>query len=760
MDESVATEDGDKAASDTVSPKVARPKLPKFSSHTLGHHFRHKTDPGQTSEIKNLMEEIKKWKEGSIFDKSPIRTKVIKPQVIPKAHSTHTSPRGSPPPGSPNSGNRSSSLNRSRSRSLKLLTDKLKSPRGGGSRDGSTSPNVQVTKPATGSADGYFSSKSGNNQVSTPGEQNYDSNRRIPMVSMDTDGENKTIIVEPIPEHEDEDEDSNNKDGLSGANNHDHGVNRFESFVRNKLLPRPEDDTAAYSDSETASTHVSTFTLHPIDRNSEFLRLRQTAPPKRRPAYAGLPLPKPKIPSLYKYSDDSKDSPDNAKGDEIVIRKPNMLDLSGIPSVRKLSPNKLAIKNKEETSSDCLDISGQNLFRTPSTESPPSLPGGEIRLLGNDLGSPMSETRSLTGDRSEDQAVACADLDETSATGSDTDTEKFEKRNGKSPKQKSKSDPSGNKTFDFNVAGVINSSQSNSFPLLKKDRMEDSVTEIVEGQNEAIEVGEDQNNDSQTNELDILNNNDPDSDAGRQLLTSLSETDKSLSEDQDLLSPQNEFSEPFEEPMSRSFGEDGHRRMESGGMSPVQEDGDEGIGLVGSTYSYGSESSTSTPLSYSPTGTMDRQQNLLNVPSPKRPILRSVSSASVLQRERKFSGGNNKEKESIGQRKHSLTTTEDTSVPMDSKPGDFLNLGDVSGTALASSMPSVWNTERHASVSPERETQYVKVSCISDLPSSTGGIKYSHSLKVNWYEQSIFQNHLFLAFLVHYLCDMIHPCMF
>lgn len=730
MEESMATEDSEKAGSDTVSPKVARPKLPKFSSHTLGHHYRHKTDPGQASEIKSLMEEIKKWKDGSIFDKSPIRTKVVKPQVIPKAHSTHTSPRGSPPPGSPNSGNRSSSLNRSRSRSLKLLTDKLKSPRGGGSRDGSTSPNIMAPKSAAGTSDGYFSAKSGDspsggqtsgrNQLHA-GDQGSETNRKIPMVSMETDGENKTIIVEPIPEREEEDEEKNDKDALSsadsGANNREKGVQRFESFVRTKLLPRQDEDGTAFSDGETPTTHVSTYTLHPIDRNSEFLRLRQTAPPKRRPAYAGLPLPKPKIPSLYKYPDDSRDSTDNAKGEENVIRKPNMLDLSGLSNVRKISPTKLAIKNKEEPSGGgSLDISGQNLFRTPSTESPPSFLGlgAETGIMGSEANSPMSETKSVAGDKPEDQGAACADVEETGKNGSDTDTEKVEKRNGKSPKQKSKSDPSGNKTFDFNVSGVINSSQSNSFPLLKKDRLEGSVSEIVEGQNEAIEVRDEQNDDIQTTELDILNNNEPDSEAGRPSLTSLSETDKSaslsMSEDQEIFSPQNELSEPFEEPMSRSFGEDGHRRLESGGMSPVQEDGDEGLTLGESTYSYGSESSTSTPLSYSPTGTLERQQNLLNVPSPKRPILRSVSSASVLQRERKFSGGN-KEKESIGlgQRKHSLTTNEDA-VPMDTKTGEFLNLGDAGGSALASSMPSVWNTERHASVSPERETQYVKVS--------------------------------------------------
>lgn len=729
MDEQVPAEDGEKAASETVSPKVTRPKLPKFSSHTLGHHFRHKTDPGQASEIKNLMEEIKKWKDGSIFDKSPIRTKVVKPQVIPKAHSTHTSPRGSPPPGSPNSGNRSSSLNRSRSRSLKLLTDRLKSPRGG-SRDGSSSPNILAPKTASGASDGYFSAKSVDssanhqfqNQGQKTGENDNNINNTLASGNTDTEPDNKTIIVEPIPEDEkEEDEDKNDKDspGNSAANS-ERGGQRLDSFVRSKLLLRPEEDTAAYSDSETGTTHVSTFSHHPIDRNSEFFRLRKTAPPKRRPAYAPLTLPKPKIPSIYKPSEESsKDGGDEGK--DLIIKKPNkpnMIDLSGLPSVRKL-PAKLPLKNKEESGSGgSLDISGQNLFRTPSTESPPSLPGSETRVIGNDMGSPMAENRSVPDNRPEDQEEACAEIFEDAAgvSGSDTDTEKIEKRNGKSPKQKSKSDPSGNKTFDFNVAGVINSSQSNSFPLLKKDLQEGSVADVVEGENEALEVSCDEENAQQPTELDILNNNEPDNEIGRQSLPSFSETDKSaslsISEDQEMFSPQSDLNEPFEEPLSRSFGEDGHRRLETGGMSPVQEqDGDEGITLVGSMYSCGSESSTSTPLSYSPTGTMERPQNLLNVPSPKRPILRSVSSASVLQRERKFSGGN-KEKEGLGPRKHSLTTTEDT-VPMDSKPGDFLHLGDSGGSTLASSMPSVWNAERHPSVSPDRETQYVKVSVLA-----------------------------------------------
>ncbi|XP_052795496.1 rho guanine nucleotide exchange factor 17-like isoform X2 [Mya arenaria] len=707
MEENVTPSDDEK--SKRVSPKVARPKLPKFGSQTLGHHFRHKTDPGQASEIKNLMEEIKKWKEGSIFDKTPIRTKMIKPQqMIPKAHSTQTSPRSSPPPGSPGSGKRSSSLNRNRSKSLKLLTDKLKSPKGGSTKDAPSSPGVVMSQSTPPGTDMFSKS---NNTVGLDAPifvvDTGDGETEQEMRPMQESDKERTSIVEPIPEHDERIEEDDKERDNETKPDYDRSFDKNVSFLKTDVVkPKVkyvgqniDEETAAMSDGDSPVTHVSSFTLHPIDRNSQFLRLRQTAPPKRRPGYAGLSLPRPKISMFKKQPDDSSQEPARSM-DDSVIKKPTKLDLPGFSSMRKLSTPKCLplLKSKEEFGA--LDISGHNLFRTPSTDSPPSFIGEE-----NAIESP-SDSKSLDGDRSEPQGAFSDNFNVESEQEIVVD-DKPEKRISRSPKQKSKSDPSGNKTFDFETAGVINSSQSKSFPLLDKEYPPGSIEEISEVEDSGTETVTDNLERPDPTELDILNNNEnPTLEEQRQssgASVSFSDTDRfendSVSDDTSLFSSQSNISEPFDDPSCKTLILEGFPRPFSEGMAPLQEDGDEDA----LTNSCGSESSTSTPVSYSPTGTLERQHNLLNVPSPKRPILRSVSSASVLQRERKLSG-NNKDKEN--HRKHSLTTGDDT-VPIEGPPMDFLPIGDA-GNVLASSMPAVWNMDRLPSMSPERETQYVK----------------------------------------------------
>ncbi|XP_053399167.1 rho guanine nucleotide exchange factor 17-like [Mercenaria mercenaria] len=730
MEESVASEDGDKVSSEKISPKITRPKLPKFGSHTLG-HVRHKTDPGKAVEIKNLMEEIKKWKDGSVFDKS-IRPKIIKPQTIPKAHSTQTSPRASPPPGSPNFGKRGSSLNRNRSRSLKLLTDKLKSPRGG-SKDTSLSPNTKIPK----MRDENMRSKSADASVDNaplfpencqPPLEESNKSTDVMTRSVESDKE-KTGTVEPIPEKDERDDEDEKCDKQSTSSGDTVGTpekdgQKFDSKPASDSPKLGEEEGATMSDSDTPTTHVSTYTLHPIDRNSEFLRLRQTAPPKRRPGYAGLSLPKTKIPPLLKFqTDETKESADEnslkrvaSAYDENSIKKPNRLDLLNFGgSTRKLSTPVFPSKRDE-----CrLDLAGYNIFRSPSKECPPSLPGDESRVPCAGMVPIKTEETIEEGEKIEEPGATCMAVEQVVTKPTETESEKLEKRNGRSPKQKSKSDPSGNKSFDFDVSGVINSSQS--FPFLQIDRMNDSVTEKVEDQN----ITEDNENivvaDKETSDLDVINNNHENENPEQQGSVSFSEplssysgTEQSGSISEDVIfSPQSDMSEPFDEPgyqsaeetMLQSGGFDGLQRLETGGMSPVQEhegDDNEGIDFATSVHSGGSESSTSTPISYSPTGTLEKPNNLLSVPSPKRPIARSVSSASVLQRERKYSASKDKD----SGRKHSLTTVEDGSQG-EIKTMDFLPIGD-SGNIMASSMPSVWNADRHPSVSPERDSQYVK----------------------------------------------------
>ncbi|KAL4230318.1 Rho guanine nucleotide exchange factor (GEF) 17 [Mactra antiquata] len=717
MEESLSNDGSEKQSCDKISPKFTRPKLPKFGSHTLGHHFRNKTDPGQGMEIKHFMDELKNWKDSNTLDPS-MKPKIIKTQTIPKAHSTQTSPRTSPPPGSPHFGQRSSSLNRNRSKSLKLLTDKLKSPKGG-PKDISTGNSGKIQKDGKSLDEVFYQSKSADSAVGNEPDFSRDyqvvdgaSGKKRETVSISGEADPEKAFVEPIPEKDEEMEKDDKESTSSGdtAENTDKGGSKMDSLPARDSPRLGGEEGASMSDSESPSTQVSTYTLHPIDRNSEFLRLRQTAPPKRRPGYAGLPLPKTKIPPLLKYqTDESKDSGDDSPPgikrislDE-TVKKPTRLDLSGFSSLRKLSTPVFPTKTKDKDDGK-LDLGGQNIFRTPSTDSPPALPGCESRL-------PVSYGESVESVEENDQAeseagACCASIEgDNEATGGEI--EKPERKNGRSPKQKSKSDPSGNKSFDFNVANVINASQSHSFPLLQKEKMEGSITEIAEDDNVETENTEECGAQLEVNELDVLNNNE------NPLPESVDEREQGNVSQQDddlIFPPQSSASEPFEysgsDSMTQSLGYDGFQRTESGGMSPVQEhEGDEGQNISCSMYSGGSESSTSTPISYSPLGTLERQNNLLNVPSPKRPILRSVSSASVLQRERKFSGNNNKEKDG---RKHSLTASEEgAQSDSGNKNMEFLPIGD-HGNIMASSMPTVWNTDRLPSVSPERDVQYVK----------------------------------------------------
>ena len=700
MDElEVKGDNASKKKKDSVSPKVTRPKLPKFSSHTLGHHHRHKTDPGGAEEIKTLMEEIKKWKDGSVFDKSLIRPKVIKPRTIPKAHSTQASPKGSPPPGSPNTVGRSSSLNRNRSKSLKLLTDKLKS-----GRSGQTSPKQVPKIKKDGNEllspdDGMLGQETSAQDLSPSFGEESSSKQRTQ--SEGDYNQDKVHLTESIPEKDEKDFDDD-KDDVSSSSTvgtPEGGRHRVEIQFKlkdtSKSSPRvSEDEGIGDNDSEAALG--AAFTPHAIDTNSEFLRLRQMAP-KRRPGYAGLTLPKTKLP-MYKSDERTEDG---------AIRKPNKLDLSAGGNARKTSGARFSTHPPQSKSAfhenGAMDTNGFGSFRSPSFEAQPSFPD-ELREIPSD----GSLTDSQLGtDEGPEVGVTFPDVVET-IIGEETrvEVEKLEKRNGKSPKQKSKSDPSGNKTFDFDVQGVINSSQSQSFPLL--GRNETKKSESLD--DDLREIQADQERRKSENLTDIENEN-------ASVSVSASDQSKSygtsISEDM-IFSPQSEYSDAFEDPLSQSIeSEELHNKLENTEPEPepVQEGGADDQehdepSLEDSMCSFDS-STPVTPGNQSPSGTIDRTHNWLSVPTPKRPVLRSVSSASVLNRERKYSGGNLKEKSDSVIRKHSITGGDE--MPPSEKPMDFLPIGE-SGNALAVSMPSVWRAERLASESPDRDVPFKKVS--------------------------------------------------
>lgn len=117
----------------TLSPKFSRPKLPDFQENgqiRSGLHGRAKTDPGQGSHIKAIIdrtvEDIKELNSRD-FTKTFGRPKKFPKPFASKSQSTHTSPRASP---TPNEETGPSPLNRNRSRSLKVLTDILKGGEG------------------------------------------------------------------------------------------------------------------------------------------------------------------------------------------------------------------------------------------------------------------------------------------------------------------------------------------------------------------------------------------------------------------------------------------------------------------------------------------------------------------------------------------------------------------------------------------------------------------------------------------------------
>ena len=700
MDE--LTVEGDcppKKTKEAVSPKVTRPKLPKFGSHTLGHHYRHKTDPGQPQAIKSFLEEVKQWKDGSIFDKANIKPTVIKPRTIPKAHSTHTSPKGSPPPGSPNTLGRCSSLNRNRSKSLKLLTDKLKSGRGG-----QTSPKQvpKIRKETDHSESPRTERKSNNLEIDSAQFPNNVNESKGEFKEYDK--HDKVDITEAIPE-KDEKEIDDDRDDVSP----ERGLHKTELKFKLKdsvgSSPRLSEDEGIDDNDNESAAGSGIAVAHPIDRNSEFLRLRQMAPPQRRVGYAGLALPK-KLPNLYKADD---------KSEEGAVRKSNKLELGGYGNARKLSGTRFSTHPPQSKTTfledGAMDTNGFGSFRSPSFETPPPFPG-ELREVHSD-GS-LTDSQLGTDDGSE-IGTTFPDVVQTIADegGNSAEMEKLEKRNGKckSPKQKSKSDPSGNKTFDFeNVPGVINSSQSQSFPLLGKKQL--TKSESLDHDLKEIQADQERRNSE-----NVIHVGMTDSDS---VSASVSASDHSksygTSVSEDLLfSPQSEYSDAFEDPMSQSLeSEEFQNKAEV--KEPIHEDAVEhDESLDDSTCSLDSTTTPMTAHSHSLSGDIERTQNLLSVPTPKRPISRSVSSASVLSREnrnRKYSGGSLKDKSESVIRKHSITSADESTI--NEKPMDFLPIGD-SGNSLAVSMPSVWRADRLASESPDRDVPFRKVCICRDV---------------------------------------------
>lgn len=677
----------------SVSPKITRPKLPEFTGNgrISGHHGRSKTDPGRGGEIKAIidktMEDIKELNkvDFTIYN----RPKVFPKPLHQRSQSTHASPRGSPTPSSPSMEDKS--LNRNRSRSLKVLTDMLKSGRGGAGNipdvgnDGKSNSDSQLLprnqRDGGGSGSDRRSSSDGQLQskLVDSGDVTEDPANQSAHTS-DIYPHHRDVVHKHFSDHSDH----KRKGGTLPRYRQESGkFRRAKSEVR-KTAPVSDDEGLDVTSDHESGGHGLVKPFHSIDTNSKFFTLYKTNPSKRRPRFGGLVQPR------YKSSSQGEETSPKSD-DQIGTANRRFTRLELTPLTNKSTKSRLTslrhVTHPQQSQTTfreggTMDSNGfGTLFKSPSTESPPPFFGETEKT------SDLSLTDSQTGQSDSMDEASCGDLDDQSETQTESDHvvehDKHHpaerKSNGKSLKQKSKSDPSSDKSQSMDQCELnpLNSSQSHSSPLLSKDASVDTEEEVTP--EVSLDVDDQE-------ELDRHRN----------------------------LSAQESFDDgiplQFEvdagssgSPMSYSIEEEGH-------MSPDSEDPPPTFVSV----LFGGSSAPSTPMSQSPTNTLERT-NYLNVPTSvtvsststtKKSIGRSASSASVLHRERKFSGGS-KDKDAL--RKHSVTIGDDSGAA--SKP-ELYPLGD-SGGMQALSMPmmiSSWKKDRGPSMSPERDQSLVKVS--------------------------------------------------
>lgn len=691
------TEDGKKdeqslsvteTKSSSFSPKISRPKLPTFSAKPLGHHGRAKTDPGRGAEIRAVLEDINNLKRVD-FVKKYSRPKVLRMHPPSISHSLSTSPLSSP-----TVEEQPSSFNRNRSRSLRILTDKLKGPRGGGdNKTGRFSANRTTddvpshTSSCLTVPEVLYGAPSGSTEnltdesghvIKTNDDTPALCGSGSPDTSMYQSASDKAIVDDSIPEdvekeredYLDEDED---EDIMSIASLVDQERLPGHDFGDQDNLSRSSDKTSedeglcvgeSESDSPpTTTTHISKYIYHPIDRNSQFLQLAATAP-KRRTGMGGISLVnKGKMPILHK-SGSAGEEP--TRLEDFGNRRIHRLEIGGGGNTRKVMRFVTHPPQSDSTFPEegAIDTNGFGYLRNVGSVTPPT--SGELREQTSDISLVDSQIgESIDGSTYQDTEV---DQDVGASVCDFNGFDRQERKNGKIQKQKSKSDPSGNKT-PGHLSSVISSAQS--YPLMRKNSQQaDSVNNQ---QADSAELKENVNKD------DVLS------------LDPLVEHRQSFETSDSLEESRPPYLEEIDENMRGSVD------SEDIVMSPIKLDSPQtSLSVI-----CGGVSAPTTPVNQSPTSTIDRSQNYLNVPSSRagKPIFRSASSVSVIQnRDRTFSGGT-KDKELI--RKHSLASADEN------EGTDFLPLGDPLAIQ-ATSMPNV--RERMESESPERE---IKVSHVT-----------------------------------------------
>lgn len=680
----------------SVSPKIARPKLPEFTGNgRISSHARSKTDPGRGGEIKAIidktMEDIKELNkvDFTIYN----RPKVFPKPLHQRSQSQHASPRASPTPSSPSMEEKVSALNRNRSRSLKVLTDMLKSGRGG--NDFRTGNIPDVGNEVKSNSDSQLLPQHKESSV----ERRASSDGQLQANRQDSSG---GVTDEPeVPEARTPDIYSHQKEfgqserHYSGHSDQKHKgstlpryrqesgkFRRAKSEVR-KAAPVSDDEGLDVTSDHESGPHGLVKPFHSIDTNSKFFTLYKTNPSKRRPPFGGF------VKSRYKS---------NSQGEEQVSRPDDQVG----PANRRFTRLELTPLSSKNTKSrltslrhvthppqsqttfregGTMDSNGfGTLLKSPSTESPPPFPGevektSDLSLTDSQAGQSDSMDEASYGeqdDQSETQTESC---DNTS----DVDTMKpaEKKGNGKSLKQKSKSDPSSDKSQSIDQSDIphlITASQST--PHLSTDSSQETEEEVTP---------------------EATMDTDSQEEGKRQRTLSSQESfDEGLSVQFDTTCNTGGSGSP----MSYSIEEEGMLSPDSDGPPPSF------VSVM-----YGVTSAPTTPVNQSPTNTLERA-NYLNVPTSvtisstsnnKKSIGRSASSASVLHRERKFSGGS-KDKDI---RKHSVTIGDESGATQ--KP-ELFPLGD-SGSMQALSMPSMsssWKKERGPSMSPERDQSLVK----------------------------------------------------
>lgn len=598
----------------TLSPKFSRPKLPDFQENgqiRSGLHGRAKTDPGQGSHIKAIIdrtvEDIKELNSRD-FTKTFGRPKKFPKPFASKSQSTHTSPRASP---TPNEETGPSPLNRNRSRSLKVLTDILK-----GGRGGSTEYRL-----------GNIPRKSVDDSASKSISDSQLLPRKTSTVK-EEDSERRSISDGQLQANRDESKSENsNSSGTPDSGATDSGHEKTSSGTPE--LPSPVEDSKALSKrrsdmakfrrakSEARKVNISddegvgisdqdlsqsstAYKPHSIDTNSKFFTLWKIGAPKRRTGLADI---------VKRVQSTHSRSADDSHGENVLhgIWKLPRVELKPIQGVRKSSSLRHVTHPPQSKTTfreplGAMDSNGFGMLaKTPEKEELPPFPG-DLESKTSDLS--LTDSQAFQSE-SGDEAFREFEEEEMSETQSNIDKDNEKSTEKRKPlKPKSKSDPSGDKSKD-SMAPVCQMTSSHSSPHLSKC----SEVDLEEEDEEEAEKDD---------------------------------GDLSLNPPSSALTPSSSFDDG---PLHFEVTDDSVSNQRSEGALTPELDQLQDSGRFTSVFVKEIAPSPKEDNDSSP------DKNSLSIPyQPKKNIGRSVSSASVLQRERRLASVTKEEN-----RKHSLT---------------------------------------------------------------------------------------------------------